>query len=187
MVLALEMIKNFFGFNKAYPMQIKEKGSDRVIPCKILDDNEGQGWEIPTEPIENSEFIGDTQFRQPRTISLNVFVLDNEKSEFERQIREIQKNKNGFEFTDRDGFIISDLWLTDYNKTNTANNGLTYALNFQEVILVEAFDNEISYQKTSNAGLGGTSNQGEQSANVKKDNENQNSRKSSTFYGWIYQ
>ena len=169
MVLIPTMIKNFLGFNNDYPLKLFEKDSKEALPCQILSYGENQSWELPTEPIETAEFIGDTQYRQPRSYNLVCFVLDEAVSEFERQIKEIQTNKNGFCFTDRDGVLYSDLWLTDLNKsTDLANNGIIFNINLQELILIEAFNNEISYQKTSNAGLSGKTNNGEQTNNAKK-------------------
>lgn len=184
----IPIISDFFGFKNIYPMKIYEKGDElNPLPCDILSNDENQSWEIPTEPIETSEFIGDTQFRQPKQISLNVFVKTEAVSEFERRIKQIQGNKNGFVFVDRDGFSYSDFWLTTYQKTGEMNNGYIFALSLQELILIEAFSNAVTYQKTSNAGLSGKTNNGEQSSNAKKGGAtNSDETPQSTLYGLIY-
>lgn len=185
----IPIISDFFGFKNIYPMKIYEKGDDmNPLPCDILANNESQSWDIPTEPIETSEFIGDTQFRQPKQLSLNVFVKNEAVSEFERRIKQIQGNKNGFAFTDRDSFVYNDFWLTNYTKGGEFNNGYIFSLSLQELILVEAFSNAVTYQKTSNAGLSGKTNNGEQANNAKKGGANDSSSETrqSTLYGIFY-
>lgn len=184
-MISLRTIASFLGFKSEFPMKLLEQGTQTALPCAILEYAENQSWEIPSEPIETSEFIGDTQFRQPKILNLSVFVLDEAVSEFERRIKDIQANKNGFEFVDRNGFKFVNFWITDYNKTGDANNGYIYALSLQEVILVEAFNNAVSYQQTSNSGLSGKTNNGEQSSNAKKTTTEQNGKRKVSVLGTI--
>lgn len=187
----IPIISDFFGFNNVYPMKLYEKGkSSEALPCDIMNYALNQGWDIPTEPIETSEFIGDTQFRQPKNLSLVVFVLNEKVDEFERRIKEIQGQKNGFEFIDRDSNLYTDFWLTDYQKQSEVNNGYLFNLSLQELILVEAFSSAVSYQQTNNPGLSGKTNNGEQTNNAKKGGNstnrgggNGNNERQSTLYG----
>ena len=189
-MFSIPLISDFFGFSNVYPMKLYEKGSENSpLKCDIMNFETNQAWDIPTEPIETSEFIGDTQFRQPKQISLNVFVLNENTDEFEREIKRIQGEKNGFIFVDRDSHAHGDFWLTNYTKGGEANNGYFYNLSLQELILIEAFSNAVSYQQTSNAGLSGKTNNGEQSNNAKKGGAGGNGGKNganerqSTLYG----
>ena len=183
----IPIISDFFGFKNVYPMKIYEKGDEiSSLPCDILSYAENQSWDIPTEPLENSEFIGDTQFRLPKQMSLTIFVASEYTGEFERRIKTIQGNKNGFVFVDREGVSHSDFSLTDYQKDNEINNGSIYSLTLQELILVEAFSQAVTYQKADNPGLSGKTNNGEQSSNAKKGGANSSSKSEqpqSTLYG----
>lgn len=171
-MFSLPSLGDFFGFLNLYPMKLYEKGKSLDdLPCVISEYSIKQDWELPSEPLENSEFIGDTQYRQPKTISLKVFVKNENITNFERQIKNIQANKNGFVFVDRDGEQFNDFWLISYDKTHEANNGYFYSIELKELILIEAFNSAVSYQQTSNPGLSGKKRNGEVSNNKVSNNK----------------
>ena len=161
----ISTLAEFLGFANIYPMKIYEKTDEMSeLPCLISEYSIKQDYDAPTEPLENGEFIGDTQFRLPKTISLSVFVKDESVSEFETRIKNIQTQNNGFVFVDRNGDIFSDYWLTSYNKTIEANNGYFYALELKELILIEGFNAAVKYD---NPGLSKKRTNGEVTNNEK--------------------
>ena len=161
----ISAIADFLGFGNVYPMKLYEKTDEMSeLPCLISDYSIKQDWETPTEPLENGEFIGDTQYRQPKSISLNCFVTDENLGEFNQRISTIQTNNNGFVFADRNGEIYPNLWVQSINQTTEANNGYFYTIELKELILIDGFNSAVQY---SNAGLSKKRKNGEVANNEK--------------------
>lgn len=114
--------------------------SNAPLPCVINSIDINNEYTIPIHPIDTNQFIGDTIITKPTTVSLELFIYEEDENAFHSLIQ-VGVHK-GFYFVNRTKTIYKNLYLT--NKGITFNNdmygGFTCSLELQEVIKVTALE-----------------------------------------------
>lgn len=145
-----------------YPMKIYESGSvSNMLPCDIMDLQIHDQTEIPNMPIDKGGLISDTLYRMPLHITAQVYVNALDYDSFLNKIESFQYG-NGFEISGVDNQVYKNLRLTDKTEAQTADVSGAYfiTLSFRETIIIESFDNAISYTIKKKAGYSNSVNKG---------------------------
>lgn len=157
--LALNAIDRFIlGNNDKLSLQNQELSE--ALSCNIVEIMEMDSAEVPNYPLDSGEFISDTIYTLPKTISVRVFVYSDDIVFFERDLENIQKSNDLFKITSLYAKNYENLkYLTYSSVTNSSClGGRQYNLEFKQIKLVSAFVENIS--NYSNASYTGKSNLG---------------------------
>lgn len=129
-------------------MSIQNGDTKDTIPCTILELSETQTDTIPQSPQDTNSFIGDTIFKQPLQLTLQVFVYTNKFDAFEVAMEKAQNSKTGF--------IINGIHKSytnmrrldkTFSETSNKVGGVVYNIVFEEVLLLQSFNDVLTKEQ----------------------------------------
>lgn len=154
-----------------YPMKIYDS-NNKSLPCSIVRLDDNADYVIPKQPIDKGSLISEHIFNTPASLSLVVFVKQNDLNLFEARVKQTQLSDKFFRVVGANDQNYNNMKIVNISKSENADMIGAYHINIymEEVILVNSIDNIIDTGKVKNPSYGGSNNIGE--VNPKKLNEN---------------
>lgn len=149
----LGLNNDFLQANRPLKIIVAENGNQsEILQCRIVEFQEGQAWNIPSQPTDDGEFRNDTIYRQPFAISVRVFVKNEFIDDFLGTLKEAQNTLKTFSIYGLNNSVYENLKILSYSKETSARmlGGTHFMLDFQEIIFVKALAQ--SYKSAKKAG-----------------------------------
>lgn len=162
----MQMPKFKSGDVSSFNNTIRITTDDGVLPCICRDNSESRSWSIPQQPVDSNTKMGDTVWREPNKISLNVFVKSADHGQFRRMVDKAQTASSGFTIYCLAG-VYKNMFLQscDRPETSETNSGYFIPLNFTEVIFANTEFTAMPSDLTASADDASTIVRGVQSPN----------------------
>lgn len=139
---------------------LKIKTASTNLPCRVVEINEQQDYNVPGLPIDSGVFISDNIYRQPLKLNVLVYVRSEDLQNFESIINSVQFSQELFTIDSLYNKSYNNLKIVSYQRQLNASmlNAMHFNLTFQEVIiikaLVESYKNNKNPSYTSKKNLG---------------------------------
>lgn len=110
--------------------------SNYLLPCVFNNIDINNEFIIPTHPVDTNAFISDTIIKKPTSISLELYIYEEDENSFHDLIK--QGVTRGFYFVNRTKTVYENLYLTNKSLsfTNDRFGGFTCSLDLIEVVKV---------------------------------------------------
>lgn len=146
--LALNILSSIL--YKTKPMMISVGGDS--LKCRIVEITEQQNYGLPNNPIDSGQFVSDTIYTMPKTLSVRVFVKSEDLDNFISSIENGNLSQDLFEINSMYEVTYKNMKIVSYSRDlNSSMIGAMYFnLQFQEVILVDALAE--NFKSSSKAG-----------------------------------
>lgn len=163
-----------------YPMKIYD-GNNTALPCNIVRLDENNDFIIPNQPLDTGNLISEHIYTTPSSLSLMVFVKQNDLDLFEAKVEETQLSDKFFRVIGANDQNYNNMKILNYSKSESSEMIGAYHINLvmQEIILVNSIDNIIDTNQVKDASFGGSNNIGEVNSNSLNDNKISNLKKAS--------
>ena len=148
--LAINALSQFLSNVK--PMKISVGQTIESLNCKIVEISEQQNYGLPTSPVDDGSYRGDTIYKMPLMLNLRVYVKAEDIDNFLYGIKLGQFGEEMFEIYSLYDKVYKNMKIVSYARdTNASMLGAThYNIQMQEVILVKALVE--NYKNSKKAG-----------------------------------
>lgn len=126
-------------------MGVFRASNNAPLPCLINSVSITREHIIPEEPVDSNVFVSDNIITKPLSISLELFIYEQDAEEFYNILNTTQHETNGFRFINRDGIDYSDLFIESLHGTVSYEKlgGFDCVLDFKQVMRVQALKSTI--------------------------------------------
>lgn len=131
------------------PLGLYVSNSNYLLPCVINNIEITNEYSIPTHPIDSNQFIGDTIIKKPTSISLELYVYEENENVFHDLLA--QGLSKGFYFVNRTKALYENLYPTNKSLTFSSEKygGFICALELQEILKVSTQESFATLPKQS--------------------------------------
>lgn len=138
LTLALNLASKFL--SKTTPLKFVHGKNLEELKCKIVEISEQQNYGLPTSPVDNGSYRGDTIYKMPLILNLRVYVKSEDIDNFIYGIEAGQFSGEMFQIYSLYDKVYKNMKVASYSRdTNSGMLGAThYNIQMQEVILVQS-------------------------------------------------